>query len=100
MLSCRGVFELHRSGKPPDLCAGIQAHLSTCASPKVLEVVNKLPSKVPLTEVPRSSTWPSQFHQGGAKENNIALYFFAKDIERQVYGYYSFKGISLKTIFG
>ncbi|KAF7835260.1 Bromodomain adjacent to zinc finger domain protein 1A [Senna tora] len=77
----QGIFELNRSGKPPDLCAGIQAHLSTCVSPKVLEVVNKLPSKVPLNEVPRLSTWPSQFHQGGAKENNIALYFFAKDIE-------------------
>ncbi|XP_054811853.1 uncharacterized protein LOC129313051 [Prosopis cineraria] len=77
----QGIFELHRSGKPPDLCSGIQAHLSTCASLKVLEVVNKLPSKIPLSEVPRASTWPSQFHQGGAKENNIALYFFAEDIE-------------------
>ncbi|KAI9086920.1 hypothetical protein K1719_031081 [Acacia pycnantha] len=77
----KGIFELHRSGKPPDLCPGIQAHLSTCASPKVLEVVNRLPSKISLSEVPRSSTWPSQFQQGGAKENNIALYFFAQDIE-------------------
>ncbi|KAK4253459.1 hypothetical protein QN277_010128 [Acacia crassicarpa] len=77
----KGIFELHRSGKPPDLCPGIQAHLSTCASPKVLEVVNRLPSKISVSEVSRSSTWPSQFNQGGAKENNIALYFFAQDIE-------------------
>lgn len=82
MLEFRGNFELHRGGKSPDLCPGIQAHLSTCASPKVLEVVNKLPTKIYLSEVPRSSTWPSQFHQGGPKENNIALYFFAQDIER------------------
>ncbi|OIV99648.1 hypothetical protein TanjilG_17458 [Lupinus angustifolius] len=79
----QGVFEVHRSGKPPDLYAGIQAHLSICASPKVLEVVNKFLPKVTLTEVSRLSSWPSQFHQGGAKENNIALYFFAKDIDRQ-----------------
>ncbi|CAL0329392.1 unnamed protein product [Lupinus luteus] len=77
----QGVFEVHRSGKPPDLYTGIQAHLSTCASPKVLEAVNKFLPKVTLTEVPRLSSWPSQFHQSGAKENNIALYFFAKDIE-------------------
>ncbi|KAK7253141.1 hypothetical protein RIF29_37598 [Crotalaria pallida] len=77
----QGIFEVHRNGKPPDLCTGIQAHLSSCASPKVLEVVNKFLPKVPLNEVSRLSSWPSQFHQGGATEYNIALYFFAKDIE-------------------
>lgn len=88
--SCRGVFEVHRSGKPPDLYTGIQAHLSSCASPKVLDVVNKFLPEVSLHEVSRLSTWPSQFHQGGgAKEDNIALYFFAKDIERQEYKYHS-----------
>ena len=81
---CRGVFEVHRGEKSPDLCAGIQAHLSTCASPKVLQIANKFPTEVSLNEVPRLSTWPSQFHQGGAKEEHVALYFFAKDIERQV----------------
>ncbi|KAF1861319.1 hypothetical protein Lal_00014045 [Lupinus albus] len=79
----QGVFEVLRNGKPPDSCIGIQAHLSSCASPKVLEVVNKFLPKVPLREVSRLSTWPSQFHQGGATEYNIALYFFAKDIERR-----------------
>ncbi|KAK7308871.1 hypothetical protein RJT34_05176 [Clitoria ternatea] len=77
----QGVFEVHRNGKPPDLCTGVQAHLSSCASPKVLEVVNKFVPKVPLNEVSRLSTWPSQFHHGGALEDNIALYFFARDIE-------------------
>ncbi|KAI4295253.1 hypothetical protein L6164_035319 [Bauhinia variegata] len=77
----QGVFEVHRGGNPPDVFAGIQAHLSACASPKVLEVVNKLSPKVHLDEVPRLSTWPFQFNQGGAKEDNIALYFFAKDVE-------------------
>ncbi|XP_059435246.1 uncharacterized protein LOC132168162 isoform X4 [Corylus avellana] len=77
----QGGFEVHKGGKLPDLCDGIQAHLSTCASPKVLEVVNKFPHKVPLHEVPRLSTWPSQFYESGAKEENIALYFFAKDLE-------------------
>ncbi|KAK9994121.1 hypothetical protein SO802_023824 [Lithocarpus litseifolius] len=77
----QGGFEVHKGGKLLDLCGGIQAHLSTCASPKVLEVVNKFPHKVPLHEVPRTSTWPSQFYENGAKEDNIALYFFAKDVE-------------------
>ncbi|CAL0311365.1 unnamed protein product [Lupinus luteus] len=77
----QGIFELHRNGKSPDSCNGIQAHLSSCASPKVLEVVNKFLPKVLLVEVSRLSTWPSQFHQGGATECSIALYFFAKDIE-------------------
>lgn len=78
----RGSFELQRGGNILDICGGIQAHLSTCASPKVLEVVNKFPHKVPLKEVPRLSVWPTQFHQSGVKEDNIALYFFAKDLER------------------
>ncbi|KAJ7949919.1 putative RING/FYVE/PHD zinc finger protein [Quillaja saponaria] len=77
----QGVFEVRRDGKPLNFCGGIQAHLSTCASPKVPEVVNKIPYKVSLDEVPRSSTWPLQFHQNGVKEDNIALYFFAKDVE-------------------
>ncbi|XP_075647763.1 protein PARALOG OF AIPP2 isoform X4 [Castanea sativa] len=77
----QGGFEVHKGGKLLDLCGGIQAHLSTCASPKVLEVVNKFPQKFPLHEVPRVSTWPSQFSENGAKEDNIALYFFAKDVE-------------------
>ncbi|KAL1362451.1 hypothetical protein HN51_010707 [Arachis hypogaea] len=77
----QGVFQVHRYGKLPNLYTGIQAHLSTCASPKVLEVVNKFLPEVSLDEVSRLSTWPSQFHQGGAREDNIALYFFAEDIE-------------------
>ncbi|KAK7308008.1 hypothetical protein VNO77_41556 [Canavalia gladiata] len=77
----QGAFEVHRNGNPPELCSGVQAHLSSCASPKVLEVVNKFLPKIPLNEVSRLSTWPSQFHHGGASEDNIALYFFARDIE-------------------
>ncbi|XP_052733644.1 uncharacterized protein LOC108340361 isoform X1 [Vigna angularis] len=77
----QGVFEVRRNGKPPDLYAGIQAHLSACASPKVIETVKNFLPEVSLNEVSRLSIWPSQFHQSGAKEDNIALYFFAKDIE-------------------
>ncbi|XP_023007452.1 uncharacterized protein LOC111499947 isoform X2 [Cucurbita maxima] len=76
----QGGFELHSGGKLPDFCDGIQAHLSTCASPKVIEVANRLPHNISLKEVPRLSTWPSQFHDCGVKEDNIALYFFASDI--------------------
>lgn len=71
---------LQRRGKLTDHFDGIQAHMSTCASPRVLELVKKFPSKVELEEIPRPSSWPMQF-QGKATEDNIALYFFAKDLE-------------------
>lgn len=77
----RGDFEVHRSGEVSELCAGIQAHLSTYASPRVLDVVNKFPFRISLTEVPRLGTWPTQFHDSGATEDHIALYFFAKDLD-------------------
>ncbi|XP_040936090.1 uncharacterized protein [Gossypium hirsutum] len=77
----QGAFDVNKLGKPPELCGGIQAHISTLASPKVLEVVNSFPHKVSLYEVPRLSTWPAQFHDSSPKEDNIALYFFAKDLE-------------------
>ncbi|MBA0716695.1 hypothetical protein Golax_015502 [Gossypium laxum] len=77
----QGAFDVNKLGKPPELCGGIQAHISTLASPKVLEVVNAFPHKVSLYEVPRLSTWPAQFHDSSPKEDNIALYFFAKDLE-------------------
>ena len=74
----------------PDLCDGVQAHLSTCATPKVLEAANKFPHKVLLNEVPRLSMWPAQFQESGVKEDNIGLYFFAKDLERLIITYHIF----------
>jgi len=75
---------MQRSEKLPSSCYGMQAHLSNNASPKVLEVVLKLPQKIILEEVPRLSAWPTQFSQNHATEDNIALNFFAKDLERFV----------------
>ncbi|XP_058778455.1 uncharacterized protein LOC131652572 isoform X2 [Vicia villosa] len=77
----QGVFEVHRNEKSPELYSGVQAHLSSSASPKVLEALTKFNPEVSLNEVSRLSTWPSQFHHGGAREDNIALYFFARDVE-------------------
>ncbi|GMI65649.1 hypothetical protein HRI_000234200 [Hibiscus trionum] len=77
----QGAFDVNKHGKPPEFCGGIRAYISTLASPKVLEVVNTFPHKVSLTEVPRFSTWPAQFRNGSPKEDNIALFFFAKDLE-------------------
>ncbi|XP_077235297.1 ASI1-immunoprecipitated protein 2-like isoform X2 [Tasmannia lanceolata] len=77
----QGGFEVQRRGRLPDLCDGIQAHLSTCASPKVHEVVNKFPYKVQLEEVPRLSSWPLHFKGSCATEDSISLYFFAKDLQ-------------------
>nr|GMC58059.1 uncharacterized protein LOC109179093 [Ipomoea batatas] len=76
----QGGFEVQKSGKAFNLYDGIQAHLSSCASPKVLDAVNKFPWKVILNEVPRLSSWPMQFKECGVSEDNIALFFFAKDI--------------------
>lgn len=71
-----------RTGGLPEFFDGIQAHLSTHASPKVLEVVSRFPGKLQLDEVPCLRLWPVQFQGMNPKEDNIALLFFAKDIER------------------
>ncbi|XP_058084997.1 uncharacterized protein LOC131232639 isoform X2 [Magnolia sinica] len=76
-----GSFEVQRSGRLPDFYDGIQAHMSTCASPKVLEVVKNFPSRVRLEEAPRLTSWPMQFQGNCTTEDNIALYFFARDLE-------------------
>lgn len=61
---------------------GFQAYLSTCASSKVREVGEQLPDKIQLAEVPHQSSWPLQFKEVNPTEDNIALFFFAKDVER------------------
>ncbi|KAK1273948.1 hypothetical protein QJS04_geneDACA012121 [Acorus gramineus] len=86
-LLCRGCFEVQRSGGHPELCDGIQAHLSSGASPKVPDVVMKFPCKIQMEEIPRTRSWPLQFLESGATEDNIALYFFARDLESYE-GYY------------
>ncbi|XP_031288026.1 uncharacterized protein LOC116146740 isoform X2 [Pistacia vera] len=77
----KGQFDIQGGGRLPSSCDGIQAHVSTCASAKVLEVVRKLPQKILVEEVPRSNNWPMQFPENYATEDNIALYFFASDVE-------------------
>lgn len=83
----QGSFEIHRNGRLADMCGGFQAHLSSFASEKVLEVAKKFPHKLILDEVTRPSAWPVQFKEGGAHEDDIALYFFAKDIESYIRSY-------------
>lgn len=46
-----------------------------------MEAVNKFKSRIILYEVPRLSTWPLQFQEHGVTEDNVALFFFAKDVE-------------------
>ncbi|XP_021725863.1 uncharacterized protein LOC110693048 isoform X2 [Chenopodium quinoa] len=83
----QGGFEIHRNGKLLEVWGGFQAHLSSCASGKVLEVVSKLPHKIVFNEVSRPCAWPIQFKEAGPREDNIALYFFAKDLESYVRSY-------------
>lgn len=82
LYTCRGSFQINRSGRTAEFWDGLQAHLSSCASPRVFETVNKLPHRIILNGVSRVSAWPSQFENSGVKEDNIAIYFFAKDLER------------------
>ncbi|KAF8079510.1 hypothetical protein N665_1021s0005 [Sinapis alba] len=77
----QGNLEVWKGRNQSAMHSGMQAHLSTLASPKVAEVVNKFPEKFSLNEVPRLSTWPAQFQDIGTKEDHIALFFFAKDVE-------------------
>ncbi|KAK9075222.1 hypothetical protein SSX86_003543 [Deinandra increscens subsp. villosa] len=77
----QGSFEVNRSGKTAEFWDGLQAHLSTCASPRVFEAANNFPHKIHLNGVSRVSAWPTQFENSGVKEDNIAIYFFAKDLE-------------------
>ena len=72
------------SGRLSKYCEGVQAHLSSYASPKVLEAATKFPCKVQLEEVTYVSSWPCQYQGHSPGEHNIALFFFAKDIERFV----------------
>ncbi|XP_073272372.1 ASI1-immunoprecipitated protein 2-like isoform X1 [Primulina huaijiensis] len=77
----QGNFDICRSGKIFVSWDGIQAHLSISSSPQVLDVVKKFKNRIVLYEVPRLSTWPIQFQERGVVEDNIALFFFAKDLE-------------------
>ncbi|KAJ7969267.1 RING/FYVE/PHD zinc finger superfamily protein [Quillaja saponaria] len=76
-----GNFQMLRNGGFQSSYDGIQAHLSTSASPKIPYIVKKLPKNILLEEVPRLSIWPSQFLDRHARDDDIALYFFAKDLE-------------------
>ncbi|XP_062205871.1 protein PARALOG OF AIPP2-like [Phragmites australis] len=77
----QGSFEVSRHGNSTKMFDGIQAYLSTCASSKAREVGKQLPHKILLAEVTRHSSWPLQFKEVNPTEDNIALFFFAKDVE-------------------
>ncbi|KAL6622892.1 hypothetical protein ACP70R_032771 [Stipagrostis hirtigluma subsp. patula] len=77
----QGGFELQRTGKSPELFDGFQAHLSCSATQLVLEVAKKFPSKVQLEELPRHSSWPTQFQKSGPTYDNVGLFFFARDAQ-------------------
>ncbi|KAK3447482.1 hypothetical protein EUGRSUZ_A02991 [Eucalyptus grandis] len=91
----RGSLEVCRGSQQLDFCGGLQAHLSTLASTRVLDMVKKFSDKLSLSEVPRSCTWPTQFYDSGAQDDNIALYFFAEDPESYERSY---KGLLEKMI--
>ncbi|XWS49571.1 hypothetical protein CRYUN_Cryun12cG0014600 [Craigia yunnanensis] len=93
----QGKFEI-QSGLP-FACDGMQAHLSTYPLHKVLEVVQKLPQKLLLEKAPRLSMWPSQFKKSHATEDNIALYFFAKDLDSYERSYKNLLDMMIKNDF-
>jgi hypothetical protein len=61
---------------------GIQAHFSTHTSPKVYEAVSKFSDKLKLEEVPWDTAWPVEFQKTEPNEEHVALFFFARDLER------------------
>ncbi|XP_075513192.1 ASI1-immunoprecipitated protein 2-like isoform X2 [Primulina tabacum] len=77
----QGSFDVYRSGKMFVSWDGIQAHFSISTSPKAVDAVKNFKNRILLYEVPRLSTWPIQFQERGVVEDNIALFFFAKDLE-------------------
>eukprot|EP00252_Welwitschia_mirabilis_P002705 TRINITY_DN12662_c0_g1_i1.p1 TRINITY_DN12662_c0_g1~~TRINITY_DN12662_c0_g1_i1.p1 ORF type:complete len:1679 (-),score=401.09 TRINITY_DN12662_c0_g1_i1:487-5523(-) len=77
----QGSFEVRSKGNMTTTFVGLQAHASTCAARKVLDAAKKFPSCIPLEEVPRLNAWPKQFQCIRPSDENIALYFFAKDLE-------------------
>lgn len=77
----QGGFEVRNKAKSFNYFDGIQAHASTRAVSKVLDAVKKFSPKLHLEEVPRCSSWPLQFQYSHPSDENIALYFFAKDHE-------------------
>lgn len=77
----KGEFQVQSNKKLPGVLSRIQAHLSTQSSPRIPEVVKNFSGKILLEEVPRSSTWPTQFLKDQPQDDNIGLYFFAQDIE-------------------
>ncbi|XP_020572169.1 uncharacterized protein LOC110018994 isoform X2 [Phalaenopsis equestris] len=77
----QGNFNVLGIGNCPENFDGIQAHLSSCASRRVFEAAIKIPGSVHLEEVSHISLWPSHFQRIGPQEENIALFFFAKDEE-------------------
>ncbi|KAK8916421.1 hypothetical protein KSP39_PZI022703 [Platanthera zijinensis] len=77
----QGSFNVTGDGSPCKTFFGIQAHLSKCASHRVFQVATKAPANIQLEEVSHISSCPLQLLRAGAQEENIALFFFAKDIE-------------------
>ncbi|KAH9302678.1 hypothetical protein KI387_014261, partial [Taxus chinensis] len=77
----QGGFEVRSKGNPTNHYDVLQAHASTCAASKVLDAAKKFSSSILLEEVPRLSSWPMQFHYSSPNDENVALYFFAKDLE-------------------
>ncbi|KAM0898854.1 hypothetical protein ACQ4PT_021672 [Festuca glaucescens] len=89
----QGCFELWRTGRSPELLEGLQVHLSCSASPKVLEIAKKFPSKILLEELPRQNLWPPHNHEN---DPSIGLFFFARDIQSYESHYSKLVGNMLK----
>ncbi|XP_004496495.1 PHD finger-containing protein 1-like isoform X2 [Cicer arietinum] len=58
---------------------GLQAHLSSLASLKVLTEARLFPEVLCADLLPRSVVWPNSFKNEGPTNQNIALYFFGSE---------------------
>ncbi|XP_058779039.1 uncharacterized protein LOC131653029 [Vicia villosa] len=62
-----------------DRISGLMGHLSTLASPKVLEEASHLPDVLYANLLQRSAVWPESFKKFGTNNQSIGLYFFPEN---------------------
>ncbi|KAJ8455693.1 hypothetical protein OPV22_035042 [Ensete ventricosum] len=74
------IFTLEPGTKRPARSPDQSMEVSM-SSANALDLVKKFPCKVQLEEVPCLSAWLFRSHENSPNEDNIALFFFAKDTE-------------------
>lgn len=78
---CSGHFVFHDETTK----FSISAHLSSKASQRVYNEVQKLPSKICFKKKLKFSTWPKSFLRSPPTDDNIGLFFFPSSVRYDLY---------------